>query len=113
MCWWGWVAPSSRAICLADRSMPRPCWRSWHASGPSAAATPEELLAPPIRLSRRVAARLLRRLIRQVGIDKTTGLAVPQARIEAAGLQQLGMGAHFHDTSLIEHHQPIHHGDGG
>src|SRR5690606_14165846 len=56
---------------------------------------------------------LLRRLLGLVCIDEAARLTAPQLAIDATAIDELGMRPGFHDPALVEHHQPIHHGDGG
>ncbi len=43
-----------------------------------------------------------------VDADEAAGLVLPEARIEAAMGEQLGMRAAFGDVALVQHHQAVH-----
>src|SRR5687768_18174791 len=46
-------------------------------------------------------------------VDEAAGLALPQRRVMAVHPQQFGVRALLDDAAVVEHHQPVHAGDGG
>src|SRR5215831_9891841 len=54
----------------------------------------------------------LRRLRRLAGVDEAARLAPPQRRVMAIEPQELIVRALLDDAAMVEHHQPVHAGDG-
>ena len=47
-----------------------------------------------------------------VGVEEPAGLPGPELGVVPATGEELGVGALLHDPALVEHHQPVHRGDG-
>ena len=61
----------------------------------------------------RPAARVCRRGARSIQPYEPTRLVAPKPCIQPAPGHQLGMRAGLDDAALVQHHQPVHAGDGG